>query len=301
MKDRKEYFHQYNKERARKQREYYQKYHQEKKFLVKEAQIPWQKQLVLEYWRKHIKEVPFQPKLTTNFFVNKSFNIIELQNWKKYGDIKKGIITFRHGNIRVKDKSNSVDIKVIRDFVKDNQLPKNIKFLDLFCGIGGFHSTLKDYGECVLANDINKSCRKVYQLNFPTTPFLLGDINNQEIQKKIIATEFDLLCAGFPCQPYSKANKNKGQSDEVIDSLREIIEKKQPKYVLLENVPQMKENTGKTSTDDNKELTEEELNEILYEVAVGSKTIDETKNYNADLTEITTGGGGDENQNQGTP
>jgi site-specific DNA-cytosine methylase len=293
--NRKEYFRQYNQRRKNQLQDYYQKYHQQKKDLIKEAQIPWQKILVLKYWEQFIKEVSFQPKLTTNFFIYKSYNTIELQNWKKYGDIKKGIITFRHGNIRVKDKSifptitkstdipivwergqfryitrkellrlqnfpsdyqfpnnyslskicsllgNSVDIRVIKDFVKDNQLPKNIKFVDLFAGIGGFHLALKDYGECVLANDIDKSCQKVYQLNFPTTPFSLGDINEQAIQRKIYAKEFDLLCAGFPCQPYSRVNKNKTQTDEVIHSLKEIIVKKRPKYVLLENVPQMKE------------------------------------------------------------
>jgi DNA (cytosine-5)-methyltransferase 1 len=107
--------------------------------------------------------------------------------------------------------------------------------VDLFCGIEGFHLVLDNF-DCLLAVDKNKSCAETYQLNFPNTPFLLGDINNKEIQKKIIQTEFDLLCAGFPCQPYSKASKNQGKSPE-LTSLLKIISKKKPKYLLLENVP----------------------------------------------------------------
>jgi DNA (cytosine-5)-methyltransferase 1 len=56
------------------------------------------------------------------------------------------------------------------------------------------------------------------------------------VQKQIIKTEFDLLCAGFPCQPYSKAGKNLGASKELENLLR-IINQKKPKYLLLENVP----------------------------------------------------------------
>jgi DNA (cytosine-5)-methyltransferase 1 len=109
--------------------------------------------------------------------------------------------------------------------------------VDLFGGIGAFHLTLKALGnDCVLALDNNKSCAETYQLNFPNTPFLLGDINDKKIQQQIINTEFDLLCAGFPCQPFSKAGKKEGQSPELI-SLLSIIKKKQPNYLLFENVP----------------------------------------------------------------
>ena len=74
LKDRKEYFHQYNQERKQEQKDYYQKYHQQKKDLIKEAKLSWQKRIVLEYWENYIKEVSFQPKLTTNFF----YQVIQL-------------------------------------------------------------------------------------------------------------------------------------------------------------------------------------------------------------------------------
>ncbi|CAG8595845.1 11080_t:CDS:2, partial [Ambispora leptoticha] len=98
---------------------------------------------------------------------------------------------------------NSINLTALHHF-----LPRisNLKFVDLFCGIGGFHLVLKRLeNNCVLAVDINKNSQATYQLNFPLTPFLLGDINHKKIQQQIIKTDFDLLCAGFPCQPYSRA------------------------------------------------------------------------------------------------
>lgn len=131
---------------------------------------------------------------------------------------------------------NSANIEVIKHFVKQNYgMNYNLSFIDLFSGIGAFHQVFN--GNCILAIDKNKSCQEVYQMNFPTTSFLLGDINSKEIQKKIIATEFELLCAGFPCQNFSKAGKQTHQSKE-LTSLLTIIRKKQPNYLLLENVPQ---------------------------------------------------------------
>ncbi|CAG8711189.1 10339_t:CDS:2, partial [Cetraspora pellucida] len=139
---------------------------------------------------------------------------------KKAG-IKKNITphTFRHSSVQTTEKYIQYDWATVHAD---------------YCG---FHLALSNLrNNCVLASDKNKICQEVYQLNFPTTPFLLGDINNKAIQKKIIATDFDLLCAGFPCQPYSRANKIRRKSQE-LESLSKIIKKKKPKYLLLENVP----------------------------------------------------------------
>ncbi|CAI2190441.1 15797_t:CDS:1, partial [Funneliformis geosporum] len=140
---------------------------------------------------------------------------------------------------------NSIHVGVARHFLEiafssiNSSPPNDIRFVDLFCGIGGFHVALTGFGQCVLANDNNEDCQKVYQLNFPETPFLLGNINDKEIQQQIIKTDFDLLCAGFPCQPYSKANTSQNKKDTVISSLLEIIEQKRPNFLFLENVPQL--------------------------------------------------------------
>ena len=136
---------------------------------------------------------------------------------------------------------NSINLTALKHFLEDKKLT-GLRFVDLFCGIGGFHLAVEELGnwsnECVFALDHNKSCAETYQLNFPSTPFLLGDINHKEIQKQIIKTDFDLLCAGFPCQPFSRAGLKGGESPE-LTSLLAIIKKKQPRYILLESVPHL--------------------------------------------------------------
>lgn len=136
---------------------------------------------------------------------------------------------------------NSINLTCLKHFLEDKHKKlfryySPLRFVDLFCGIGGFHLVLQDYSKCALAVDINKNSQETYPLNFPFTPFLCGDINDKRIQKQIINTEFDLLCAGFPCQPFSKAGKKTNKSPE-LDSLIKIIQQKQPPYILLETVP----------------------------------------------------------------
>ena len=88
---------------------------------------------------------------------------------------------------------------------------QSFRFIDLFCGIGGFHQALVSIGgRCVFASDIDEQCRKVYSQNFcPNGEFPVeGDIrvsiNNNSIPP------FDFLCAGFPCQTFSKAGNRNG-------------------------------------------------------------------------------------------
>jgi len=136
---------------------------------------------------------------------------------------------------------NSINLTALQHFLKDKEKKlfryyQSLSFIDLFCGIGGFHLVLQDYGKCVLALDNSKSSSETYQLNFPFTPFSLGDINDRKVQQEICQKDFDLLCAGFPCQPFSKAGNNQRASPE-LTSLLSIIKKKKPQYLLLENVP----------------------------------------------------------------
>ena len=109
------------------------------------------------------------------------------------------------------------------------------QFIDLFCGIGGFHQALRNLGgECVFASDIDENCRKIYQKNYGILPH--GDITKINVDE---IPSFDVLCGGFPCQPFSKAGFQRGFDDErghLFFRICHIVEKHRPKYILLENV-----------------------------------------------------------------
>ena len=109
------------------------------------------------------------------------------------------------------------------------------KFIDLFCGIGGFHQALiNTNSKCVFACDIDANCRKIYEQNYKLKV-------DSDITKINIANipPFDILCGGFPCQPFSKAGFQKGFEDDrgnLFFNICEIIKYHNPKYLLLENV-----------------------------------------------------------------
>jgi DNA (cytosine-5)-methyltransferase 1 len=124
-------------------------------------------------------------------------------------------------------------------------LPK-FKFIDLFAGIGGFRLAMQNLqGECVFSSEYDKMAQRTYYANFGEIPF--GDITKDET-KKWIPTKFDVLCGGFPCQPFSIAGVSKknslgrkhGFEDErqgnLFFHIVEILEKHRPKAFFLENV-----------------------------------------------------------------
>lgn len=115
----------------------------------------------------------------------------------------------------------------------------NIKYIDLFCGIGGFHQALKNIiptSTCVLASDIDKNARNTYEINHKIKP--IGDIKNIDINT--IPT-FDMICGGFPCQAFSIAQwKNLKAFDDprgtLFFEILKIVKVHKPKCILLENV-----------------------------------------------------------------
>jgi DNA (cytosine-5)-methyltransferase 1 len=113
----------------------------------------------------------------------------------------------------------------------------NFKFIDLFAGIGGFRMAMQHVGgKCVYTSEWNKDAQKTYRANYGEVPF--GDITQEEV-KNYIPQDFDILCAGFPCQAFSIAGLRKGFSDTrgtLFFDLEQIIEKHKPKVVFLENV-----------------------------------------------------------------
>lgn len=120
-------------------------------------------------------------------------------------------------------------------------------FIDLFAGLGGFHIALESLGcKCVFTSELKEDLRQLYKLNFPDVPLIEGDITKVDLTT---IPHHDILCAGFPCQPFSQAGKRKGFSDEgrgnMFDYICAIIEERgklndKPKYLLLENVSNLK-------------------------------------------------------------
>jgi DNA (cytosine-5)-methyltransferase 1 len=125
--------------------------------------------------------------------------------------------------------------------------PENykFKFIDLFAGVGGFRLAMQNLGgKCVFTSEWDKDAQKTYRANFGEVPF--GDITKEET-KKFIPDDFDVLCAGFPCQAFSIAGKRGGFEDTrgtLFFDVAEIIRRKKPKAIFLENVKGLRNHNG---------------------------------------------------------
>ena len=123
-----------------------------------------------------------------------------------------------------------------------------IRYIDLFCGLGAFHMAFNSSKkfECVFACDIDEGIQKIYKLNYGIIPF-----NDIRLINVSTIPDFDLLCAGFPCQPFSIAGNGDGFNDKTKGNLfyeiLKIIDVKTPKMCILENVKNLKtHNNGNT-------------------------------------------------------
>ncbi len=115
-------------------------------------------------------------------------------------------------------------------------LKKNFKFIDLFCGIGGFHQALQNLGgKCVFASDIDKYAIETYKKNYNID----CGINIRDVKEEDIPSH-EVLCAGFPCQAFSKAGRQKGFEDTTRGTLFfeiiRILKYHKTPYIILENV-----------------------------------------------------------------
>ena len=125
---------------------------------------------------------------------------------------------------------------------------EEFKFIDLFAGIGGFHIALHNLGgKCVFASEMDIHARKTYEHNFKKiSPELFKNkMFNDDIRKMNVSEipDFDILCAGFPCQPFSQAGHKRGFNDNhnsergnLFFNIVEILQEKKPKGFFLENV-----------------------------------------------------------------
>lgn len=129
---------------------------------------------------------------------------------------------------------------------QDKNKLSGYRFIDLFCGIGGFHLALSSFGAtCVFASEINEAACNVYEKNFGIKP--KGDI--KKIRCKDIPSH-DILCAGFPCQPFSISGNKQGFNDpngKLFFEIVRIARFHKPKIILLENVRNLESHDeGKT-------------------------------------------------------
>lgn len=125
---------------------------------------------------------------------------------------------------------------------------KNYTYMDLFAGTGAFSNCLEKYGlKCAMANDYDESSKVAYNYNFPSHNFIFGDLNDINLND---IPRHDIICGGFPCQPFSIAGKRLGFDDErsnVFFKILKIINKNKPKIVILENVKNLTtHDNGKT-------------------------------------------------------
>jgi DNA (cytosine-5)-methyltransferase 1 len=175
---------------------------------------------------------------------------IILNQWYK---IKKGPFSNENNNndYYVEEPSTGFQAYLFPEFFQFPFKCKNnpdFKFIDLFAGIGGFRIAMQDCGgECVYSSEWDEKARQTYFHNFGEVPF--GDIT-RESNKQLIPNGFDVLCAGFPCQAFSIAGYRKGFEDTrgtLFFDVAEIIKRKRPKAVFLENVKNLyTHDNGKT-------------------------------------------------------
>lgn len=115
---------------------------------------------------------------------------------------------------------------------------RTFRFVDLFAGIGGFHQAMHELGgEGVFASEIDKECRAVYKSNFGLEP--VGDIRPLTEGAHVDVPDHEVLCAGFPCQPFSKSGHQRGMEETrgtLFFNILRILEVKRPRFVILENV-----------------------------------------------------------------
>lgn len=140
----------------------------------------------------------------------------------------------------VSDSVSAYQTYLFQDlFVPPFPAPKKpwFKFIDLFAGIGGFRMAFQNLGgQCVFSSEWDEQAKKTYYANYGEVPF--GDITKESVKSKI-PKDFDILCAGFPCQAFSLAGKRLGFEETrgtLFFDVAEILRRYQPKAFFLENV-----------------------------------------------------------------
>jgi len=128
--------------------------------------------------------------------------------------------------------------------------PITMRFADLFAGLGGFHLALRRLGlECVFASESDERLRDLYERNFGMRA--AGDIRHIRAED---IPKHDVLCAGFPCQPFSKAGDQTGldcpRNGDLFGQVIRVLNHHRPEYFILENVPNLERHNGGATWDE---------------------------------------------------
>ena len=186
-----------------------------------------------------ISERSYRKAIVTHFLQNKELESANVYK-KRANELIKELVQYKNDKENLEGLNEEAEQALM--FETHNvpfPTPKNykFKFIDLFAGIGGFRLAMQELGgKCVFTSEWDEQAKKTYQANFGEVPF--GDITKEET-KKFIPDDFDVLCAGFPCQAFSIAGKRIGFEDTrgtLFFDVAEIIKRKQPKAIFLENV-----------------------------------------------------------------
>lgn len=182
----------------------------------------------------------------------------------------KEFLEYKKGNIEITEEylnmvaENPLQYSLFQDFFNiPFSAPKQtvFKFIDLFAGVGGFRLALQRIGgRCVYSSEFEPNAQQTYLANYGEMPF--GDIT-KESTKSYIPDNFDVLCAGFPCQPFSISGKQKGFADTrgtLFFDVCQILERKRPSVVFLENVKHLRYHDGGRTL----EVILEKLKELGY-------------------------------------
>ncbi|WP_409969670.1 DNA cytosine methyltransferase [Bengtsoniella intestinalis] len=145
-------------------------------------------------------------------------------------------------------------------------------FIDLFAGIGGFRLAMQNLGgRCIFSSEWDEAAKQTYFENYGEVPF--GDITKPEI-KALIPQKFDVLCAGFPCQPFSYSGQKLGFKDKTKGTLFfdvcEILKERQPQAFFLENVKGIVSHENGRTIETIRSILTDELGYDIHESVLSS-------------------------------
>lgn len=208
-------------------------------------------------------------KASLSHYLHNSTNGIS-KNYKKSAHLYlKHVLELKYPEIEITNTVAENAMEYLLSNYKKEKIPfpspenPAFKFIDLFSGIGGFRLASQNLGgNCVFSSEWDEFSQKTYEANFGETPF--GDITKAET-RKFIPKNYDLLCAGFPCQPFSYAGLKQGFDETrgtLFFDILEILKNTEPKMFLLENVKGLKSHEGGKTL----EIIENSLIELGYTI-----------------------------------